>query len=119
MKKSTFWALPRLCLCLIICFLWCSCAVLRNGKEIITPIKSYVLTLSMQPGGDEGNLTGLLTDAGLMPEMIARQENGNIAGTPEYLRVRIHIRDESQFTMLASRLRTSSIAIQNLQIESE
>jgi hypothetical protein len=119
MKKQVFLALPRLYLCLISCFLWCSCAVSRDAKEIVAPMKSYMLTVSMQPGQNEGSLIGLLADAGLMPELLTRLVNGAITGTPEYIKLRIHIRGEAQGAMLASWLRTSGIGIQTLQIESE
>lgn len=82
-------------------------------------IKNYMLTVRMQTGEDEVNLMTVLADAGLMPELITRFTNTDTAGTSLSIKLRMHACDESGCEMLASRLRTFGIAIQNLQIERE
>lgn len=119
MKDQRFWALARLSLCFLSCFLLCSCTIYSKGKITDKPTKSYILTIKMQLNENDTNLISLLEEAGLFPEMLNYTDTNELTDNSKCLSVKIHFNNQSQWQMVESRLRNSDSKIQNMQIRVE
>jgi len=119
MEKRRFWALPRLCLCLVSCFLWVACAASKDGSITAASADRYLLTAIIPSGDVEGHLMEMLADAGVITDSDTPIINIDIMVRREYIQLRLRVRNNSECRALMSRIKTSAIPIQGLQIESE